>query len=238
MNNGLEKISGPPASLYKTGDVVWKNTRVTNMSGWVASGSTISAQTNLAKALYTFSEIGYNFTEAKDSTFGTSTINSVEFGNGLWVAVGVGGQLRTSTDATTWVTQTSEFGTSAINSVAFGNGLWVAGGAAGQLRTSTDAITWVTQTSEFGTSAIQSVAFGGGLWVAGGNAGTLRTSTDAITWVTQTSQFGTSAINSVAFGNGLWVAGGAFGSIMSGSSPSITKSPINTVSNLNFFRTL
>jgi hypothetical protein len=135
----------------------------------------------------------------------------VAFDDGLWVAVGNSGQLRTSTDAITWTTRTSQFGSSDINSVAYGEELWVAGGASGQIRTSTDAVTWVTQTS-LGTSDITSVSFGSGLWVAGDSFGELKTSTDAITWVTQDSTFGNfNAINSVAFGNELWVAGGAEG---------------------------
>ena len=92
----------------------------------------------------------------------------------MWVAGGAGGTLRTSTDAVTWVTQTSQF-TLSINSIAYGNNTWVAGGTSGALRTSTDAITWVTQTSNYGTSDIQSAAYGNGTWVAVGEGGALRT---------------------------------------------------------------
>ena len=142
-----------------------------------------------------------------------SDIISVAFGNNLWVASGVDGQLRTSTNGVTWTPQVSTFGTTNIESVAFGNSLWVAGGSAGQLRTSTDATTWVTRVSQFGATAINEVAFANGLWVAVGDAGQLRTSTDAITWVTQVSNFGTTNIESVAFGNGVWVAVGGFGTL-------------------------
>ena len=137
-----------------------------------------------------------------------SFIQTVAFGNNLWVAGGASGQIRTSTNGTTWTAQASTFGTTVIRSVAFANGLWVAGGESGQLRTSIDAVTWVTRTSQFGATTINSVAFGDGLWVAGGSFGQLRTSTDAITWVTRTSNFGTTQITGVAFGNGVWVAAG------------------------------
>ena len=147
------------------------------------------------------------------SNFGDMGVNSVAYGNNLWVAAGALSQLRTSTDGTTWTTRTSNF-TDGIWSVAYGNNLWVAGGYYGQLRTSTDAITWVTQTSNFGAyDDIRSVAYGNNLWVAGGYSGQIRTSTDAITWVTRESNFGTTVITSVAFGNSLWVAGGWYGEI-------------------------
>jgi len=151
----------------------------------------------------------------RTSFFGASQINSVAFGNGLWVAGGVGGALRTSTNGTSWVTRASTFGANAINSVAHNllevGPLWVAAGAAGTLRTSTDGTTWVTRTSTFGTSAINSVVYSDGLWVAAGAAGQLRTSTDAVTWVTRTSTFGTTNINSVTASDGFYVAGGDAG---------------------------
>ena len=71
----------------------------------------------------------------RTSTFGTSIINSVAYGNNLWVAGGDGGTLRTSTDAVTWTTRTSGFSTSAIQSVAYGNNIWVLAGDAGQIKT-------------------------------------------------------------------------------------------------------
>ena len=118
------------------------------------------------------------------SNFGISAISSVAYGNGVWVAGGNAGNLRTSTnDGVTWNTQTSNFGTSAICSVAYGNGVWVAGGAGAALRTSTnDGVTWNTQTSNFGTSTILSVAYCNGVWVAGGGLGMLRTLSDALSY--------------------------------------------------------
>jgi hypothetical protein len=104
---------------------------------------------------------------------------AVAYGNSLWVAAGVTGQIRTSTDAITWTTRTSNFGNTQINSVVYGNNLWVAGGVAGQLRASTDGTTWTTRTSNFGNTAINSIAFGNNLWVAGGSTGQLRTENPA-----------------------------------------------------------
>ena len=146
------------------------------------------------------------------SNFGATNIKSIAYGNGVWVAVGDSGQLRTSTDTVTWATRTSNFGTTNINHVAYNN-IWVAVGNTGQLQTSTNATTWNTQTSNFGTTNINRVAYGNSIWVAVGDSGQLRTSTDTITWSTQTSNFGTTNIRSVAYNNGVWVAVGDSGQI-------------------------
>ena len=150
----------------------------------------------------------------RTSNFGYSDVYSVAYGNNLWVAGGMAGELRTSTDAITWTTRASNFDTNYIYSVAYGNNLWVAAGDFGQMRTSTDAVTWTTQTSEFGSDLVKSVAYGNSLWVAVGSNGQIRTSTDANTWVTRTSNFGAyDWISDIAYGNNLWVAGGQYGQL-------------------------
>ena len=199
MNKGT-----PNKPAYETGEVRVGITAPDTT--WIkADGSAVSSSTPLGSKLY---NAQYYVWTTQQSQFGTSFIWSVAYGNGLWVAGGDFGTLRTSTDAITWVTRESRFGASNITSVAYGNSLWVAGGDSGTLRTSTDAINWVTRTSQFGAYTIYSVAYGNSLWVAGGEGGVLRTSTDAVSWVTQISQFGGTGISSIAYGNGLWVAAG------------------------------
>ena len=200
MNKGT-----PNKPAYETGEVRVGITAPDTT--WIkADGSTVSISTPLGNKLY---KAQYFVWATQTSQFGANLISSVAYGNGLWVAGGTGGALRTSTDAITWVTRTSTFGTSQITSVAYGNSLWVAGGtgvaADNFVRSSTDAINWVTRTAH--VTSVYSVAYGNGLWVIGGLGGTIRTSTDAINWVTRTSQFTTSTINSIAYGN-LWVFAG------------------------------
>ena len=152
------------------------------------------------------------------SNFGETVINSIAYGNSLWIAGGAyGGQIRTSTNGSTWTTVTSNFGNLGIRSIAYGNGLWVAGGYSGQLRTSTNGSTWTTVTSNFGNTGILSIAYGNSLWIAGGGYGEMRTSTNGSTWTTVTSNFPTDftgTINAIAYGNDLWVAGGGYGGQM------------------------
>ena len=150
------------------------------------------------------------------SNFGTTTIRSIAYGNGLWIAGGFSGQIRTSTNGSTWTTVTSNFGTSDIRSISYGNNLWVAVGVSGQMRTSTNGSTWTTVTSNFGTTNIFTVGYGNGIWVAAGEWSELRTSTDAITWTTRASNFPVTPsghINSVSYGSGLWVIVGRGGNL-------------------------
>jgi len=149
----------------------------------------------------------------RTSGFGTTSIQGVTYGDGLYVAVGYSGKLTTSTDGTTWTARTSGFGTTSIQGVTYGDGLYVAGGYSGTLTTSPDGTTWTTRTSGFGSTAIRGVTYGDGLYVAVGDSGKLTTSTDGTTWTTRTSGFGTTTINSVTYGDGLYVAVGRDGKL-------------------------
>ena len=70
------------------------------------------------------------------SSFGTSAIKGIAYGNGLFVAVGDSGKIATSPDGITWTQGTSSFDTSNINGIAYANSLFVAGGANGKIATS------------------------------------------------------------------------------------------------------
>jgi len=149
----------------------------------------------------------------RTSGFGTTIIQGVTYGDGLYVAVGDSGKLTTSTDGTTWTTRTSGFGSTRIRDVTYGDGLYVAVGDSGTMTTSTDGTTWTSRTSGFGTTDIQGVTYGDGLYVAVGRDGKLTTSTDGTTWTTRTSGFGTTRIYGVTYGDGLYVAVGNDGTL-------------------------
>jgi parallel beta-helix repeat protein len=155
---------------------------------------------------------GYTWTQ-RTSSFGTSTIYGVCYGQGMFVAVDSNGKLATSTDGTTWTQRTSSFGTTAIRGVCYGQGMFVAVGASGKLATSTDGTTWTQRTSSFGTTTIRGVCYGQGMFVAVGNNGKLATSTDGTTWTQRTSSFDTTIIYGVCYGQGMFVAVGYDGKL-------------------------
>ena len=70
----------------------------------------------------------------RTSSFGTSIINGVTYGQGMFAAVGNSGKIATSTDGVNWTRRTSGFGTSIINGVTYGQGMFVAVGDWGKVR--------------------------------------------------------------------------------------------------------
>src|SRR5690349_20822991 len=93
------------------------------------------------------------------------TMQSVCFGNGIFVAVGNGGLSHTSSDGTSWDDGQRTVG-STLNRVIYVNNLFVAVGNGGAIVTSTNGITWSPRTS--GTTAdLLSATYGIGRFVAG-----------------------------------------------------------------------
>ena len=159
------------------------------------------------------------------SSFGTSTIYDISYGNGVWTAVGTAGKLATATDPTgTWTQRTSSFDTSTIYDISYGNGIWTAVGTSGKLATATDPTgTWTQRTSSFGASYILDIAYGNGVWTAVGVGGKLATATDPTgTWTQRTSSFDTTTIYNISYGNGVWVAVGTSGKLATATEPTGT----------------
>lgn len=131
-----------------------------------------------------------------------ANINALTFGNGLFVIGSNTGGIRTSTNGTSWTSQTS--GTSSnITTVAHSNGIYLYAGVNGILATSTDAVTWTARTSGT-TLQINTIGYYNGLYMYGGNSGILSTSTDAVTWSSVVSNT-TSNILSISYSNGLYM---------------------------------
>lgn len=158
---------------------------------------------------------GVTWTAGSIPAFGAATIQSIAYGNGVYVAVGASGYLATSTNGTSWTARTSTFGTTAIDCVHFYNGLFVIGGASGKRAWSEDGITW-TATAVFGagTENVAGITCSNtsGIWTAVGGA-KAETSVDGRTWVASGTVFGTKTMYAVAFGAGMYVAVGSAGAI-------------------------
>ena len=159
-----------------------------------------------------------------NSTFGTSNINAIAYGNGKFVAGGASGKMATSTDGVTWTAvSNSTFGTSNIRAIAYGNGKFVAGGDDARMATSTDGVTWtaVSNTGPFYYSMnnsynITAIAYGNNEFVAFGDnnsAYARATSTDGVTW-TGGNILTKRKYYTIAYGNNQFVAGGDQSRIM------------------------
>jgi uncharacterized delta-60 repeat protein len=104
---------------------------------------------------------------------------------GLFVAVGTGGAIVTSSDGITWTAQSSGT-TNWLVGVTYGNGLYVAVGDQGIILTSPDAVHWTTRVAGGGTR-LNGVSACSLFFLAVGEGGTALSSPDGITWTPEST---------------------------------------------------
>jgi len=131
--------------------------------------------------------------------------------DGLWVAVGAVGKIRTSPDAVTWTPRSSPFGNEQIWDVAYSvpDSLWVIVANNNKIATSSDGFDWTTRTGPFGSGdGIEGVAYNGvDLWVCVADYGKLATSPHGINWTPQDSGIGDGFFRGVDHDQvSLWIA--------------------------------
>lgn len=115
--------------------------------------------------------------------FGAGPIETVTYGDALYVLAGDNGKLYTSANLVTWTARTSNT-INTINQVIYANFGKYVYVTSSEVGTSANAITWSSQS---GGGGGQTVTYGGGIFVKAGAAGGLASSTDAITWTARTS---------------------------------------------------
>ena len=109
----------------------------------------------------------------------------VAFGNNTFVAVGSGGSVLVSSNATDWTPQTS--GTSDdFSAVTFGDGVFAAVNPTGEIFTSTNGTSWQLQFSDSAKS-FAAITWSGGQFVTVGADGVILTSTNGLSWAAQNS---------------------------------------------------
>ena len=142
----------------------WQDTGIFDMFGGVAYNGTNYVVIGDWTAV--FGTNGVSWMEA--SSVPTTMFNSIIYvpGDGLFIGVGDGGVIATSTGGDIWTAKTS--GTSIdLHDVAYGGGVYVAVGETGIILTSPDANTWTSKTNpasvggvyEFGSN-LNGVAYG------------------------------------------------------------------------------
>lgn len=132
------------------------------------------------------------------------SIDTIEYGNDVWVAGAAVGTILKSTDAITWTTVNSNFGNSSVTKISYGGGSWVGLVYRGKPKRSTNLTTWTTIELDSWTSTVhfRDVTYINNIWIMTGSLGHTRKSTDAIYWTTVLgSQIDT---YNLAYGNGLW----------------------------------
>ena len=173
----------------------WTNLTVDNGYKTVAYGNGVFVASNGPFRAYSFDGIDW----VESIPGGGWQIDSLTFGNGLFVGVGyasVGspgvltGFVFTSTDGINWTSRTP-----AANiwwqDVVYGNGLFVAvaqNGTGNRVMTSPNGINWTSRTTPMNAN-FKGVAYGNGVFVAvstggsGVTGGNVMTSTDGINWI-------------------------------------------------------
>ena len=113
---------------------------------------------------------------------------SVTFAAGKFVAVTDQGRVLTSSDGTTWNSQTIAAGTWLV-SVTYGDGLWVVVGVNGTVMYSSNLQSWSTAASVPTGQRLDGVLYTGSTlgFVAAGEDGTLLVSADGSHWTAQNS---------------------------------------------------
>ncbi len=129
---------------------------------------------------------------------------------GLFVAVGDGGTIKTTSDGISWTAVSSGIPLG-LNAIAYGNQRFVAA-AGSTILTSPDGITW-TKSTPLLANPLVALAFGGGRFVGVDNSKRALTSLDGASWTNLGTVPGSASVAGIVYGFDTWVAVGAGGSI-------------------------
>lgn len=142
----------------------------------------------------------FNWTE---SPAFAGTMSHVCFGNSTYVLVGVSGEIYTSSNLSSWASQTSGVGTQ-LNAVTWDptNSLFVTVGASNVLLTSPTGVTWTSRTSGV-TSTLSNVLSANGEIVSVGSAGWITYSTNGTSW-TATQPNSAPSLSYLFYQNSTW----------------------------------
>lgn len=199
---GTRLVAVGDAGTLFAGDYNYTSANPPGVTAWTLPTLVPAGFTNLSAVMFTgavfvalardgsvsTSSDGLSWTSTPAIPSGAAVMSGLAlgfFGAPVFVAVGSGGNIFTSTDSGTTWTQAVSNTPNNLNGVSFVGGIFIVTGAGGTLLTSPDGITWTPQTSNT-LNALRGAAFGlvagQGLYVAVGDAGTIVTSSDALAW--------------------------------------------------------
>lgn len=178
----------------------------------------LSAMSGIFQNLWTYQD---GLSQSK-TTFGLFDAKGIASNNaGLFVAVGLGGRVATSTDGVGWTYRTglssTAWGANDIYAIAWSGSLFIVVGAGGKVATSPDGVTWTYQANTVyasGGNALYMVAWANNQFIAGGANATLIYSSDGVTWTSGTSNLtasgwgSTNAVRAAIWFNNSWAIGG------------------------------
>jgi hypothetical protein len=245
--NGLVYIAGSDIGTYSAFNVSadttsWTINQLSNQTLSItdfiyAGGSYVITTNNNATPVLT-SDNGYTWSSNETVNVLTSSLNSVTYQNGIYVAVGQ--NIITSTDLNSWTERyaftnglTNVFNgvtyattTGYTGYVAIGLGQQTIGSSAVNfaiIYTSTDAYTWTQVTFNDTSLGFNSIASNGQTIVAVGDGGIIYTSFNCITWFAQSSTIA-SKLNNIIWDsyNNRFVVVGETGTILTGTLDGIT----------------
>lgn len=189
------------------------NTSTVNSSLFLTRGAThpVAQYPGLYKAIN--KNYPYSIYQATTRTQGGTTFY-VQAGlynenDGIYLLTGNTGNIRTSTDGTTWTVRTPAI-TNTMSGCAYGNGVYVLAGSAGVMQRSTDTITWSPISNTSANAAANTIYHGTyaqGEFLFGTAGGTIVKSTNGLSW-TRITVLANTVIRNIAFGNGVYVAVG------------------------------
>ncbi len=155
------------------------------------------------------------------AALGASDLRGLALGT-VYVAVGAGGAMYSSTDGIAWTALTS--GVASNLNAALCSGVCLAAGDGGAMLYSADATTW-TPRNPGSANNLYAIAKSSALFVAVGAKGTIVTSADGITWAAAANSATANDLYAVSvYSNSLWVAVGANGTVVTSNDGSTWKS--------------
>jgi len=249
---GVSNAPDYSASIISDNITNWSINKIANSTINVtdiryAGGLYVITTNNVATPLYISTDgVTYTTTGGSNVHVQSTSLNSVDYNNGVWVAVGE--NIVTSVDGYTWNETYALPHNGVLRSVHYVNNTgftgWLAVGnwtinnvTSSVILSSTDGFTWTLIndgiTTIITSATLNTVYSNNDLIIFAGTLGNLFTSTSPSAYTQRTTGV-SSAFNDVIYGNSLFVAIGDNGTIITSSNgTSWTVRTSNTTNNLN-----